>query len=59
LANETKATRKETLGTFEKYLTLWIAICIVAGLLVGRFLPQFGEFIDRSEEHTSELQSLS
>jgi len=46
LANETKATRKENLGTFEKYLTLWIGICIVAGLLVGRFLPQFGEFMD-------------
>ena len=46
MANETKATRKETLGTFEKYLTFWIAICIVAGLLVGRFLPQFGEFMD-------------
>jgi ACR3 family arsenite transporter len=27
-------------------LTLWIAICIVIGLLVGRFLPQFGEFMD-------------
>ncbi len=31
---------------WEKYLTLWIAICIVIGLLLGRFVPQFGEFID-------------
>ncbi len=38
--------RKAELGLFEKYLTLWIAICIVAGLLVGRFLPQFGQFMD-------------
>jgi ACR3 family arsenite transporter len=38
--------RKAELGLFEKYLTLWIAICIVAGLLVGRFFPQFGQFID-------------
>ncbi|MGQ9566246.1 MAG: ACR3 family arsenite efflux transporter [Candidatus Bathyarchaeales archaeon] len=35
-----------SLGLFEKYLTLWIAICIVVGLLVGRFLPQFGQFMD-------------
>src|SRR4030067_1725792 len=35
-----------SLGLWEKYLTLWIAICIVAGLLVGRFLPEFGEFMD-------------
>ncbi|MCW4055530.1 MAG: ACR3 family arsenite efflux transporter [Candidatus Bathyarchaeota archaeon] len=31
---------------FEKYLTLWIVICIVVGLLVGRFLPEFGRFVD-------------
>src|SRR4030043_1892037 len=35
-----------SLGTWEKYLTLWIAICIIVGLLVGRFLPAFGEFMD-------------
>lgn len=35
-----------SLGTWEKYLTLWIAICIVIGLLVGKFLPTFGEFMD-------------
>ncbi|MGD8506832.1 MAG: ACR3 family arsenite efflux transporter [Candidatus Bathyarchaeota archaeon] len=38
--------RGETLGVFEKYLTLWIAICIVAGLLLGRFLPAFGQYLD-------------
>lgn len=35
-----------SLGIFEKYLTLWIAICIIVGLLVGRFLPAFGQFMD-------------
>src|SRR4030043_428557 len=34
-----------SLGTWEKYLTLWIAICIVVGLLVGRFFPAFSEFM--------------
>jgi ACR3 family arsenite transporter len=40
------SARKESLGIFEKYLTLWIAICIVVGLLVGKFLPQFGQLMD-------------
>jgi len=40
------SSRRATLGIFEKYLTLWIAVCIVAGLLVGRFLPQVGQLID-------------
>jgi len=46
LACTQATTRKATLGIFEKYLTLWIAICIVVGLLVGTFLPQFGQLMD-------------
>ncbi len=47
MENSEEHTKKElSLGLWEKYLTLWIAICIVIGLLVGRFLPQFGEFMD-------------
>jgi len=47
LEHEQTLKRKEvSLGIFEKYLTVWIGICIVTGLLVGRFLPQFGQFMD-------------
>ena len=28
-----------TLGTFERYLTVWVALCIVAGIVLGRLLP--------------------
>ena len=27
------------LGFFERYLTLWVALCIVAGIVLGHFLP--------------------
>lgn len=37
---------EKQLGIFEKYLTLWIAICIAIGLLLGRFLPTFGQYLD-------------
>jgi ACR3 family arsenite transporter len=43
---ERQAEKRGELGVFEKYLTLWIAICIALGLLVGRFLPEFGQFMD-------------
>jgi ACR3 family arsenite transporter len=47
LAEEQSSVEHEaSLGIFEKYLTLWIAICIIVGLLIGRFLPQFGQFMD-------------
>jgi len=45
-AQASAPARKAELGLFEKYLTLWIALCIIAGLLVGKFLPQFGQLMD-------------
>jgi ACR3 family arsenite transporter len=35
-----------SLGLWEKYLTLWIALCIVTGLMMGQFIPSFGQFMD-------------
>jgi Sodium Bile acid symporter family len=32
------ATRP-ALGTFERYLTIWVALCIVAGIVLGRLVP--------------------
>ncbi|WP_456305179.1 ACR3 family arsenite efflux transporter [Dankookia rubra] len=31
--------RREAMGTFERYLTLWVALCIVAGLAFGAVMP--------------------
>ena len=28
-----------SLGTFERYLTLWVALCILAGIVLGRVVP--------------------
>ena len=30
---------RPALGTFERYLTLWVALCIIAGIVLGRFVP--------------------
>ncbi len=46
MADSPKPEKTETLGIFEKYLTLWIILCIVVGLLIGKFLPEFGQFMD-------------
>ncbi|MDZ8118226.1 ACR3 family arsenite efflux transporter [Pontiella agarivorans] len=37
------------IGFFEKYLTLWVALCMVAGILIGRFLPAIPEFLGKLE----------
>ncbi len=37
------------LGLFGKYLTLWVIICMIAGVLIGRFLPFIPEFLGTFE----------
>jgi len=41
--NEHTATIEERkpMGLFAHYLTLWVALCIVAGIALGHFLPGF------------------
>ncbi|MEA4972466.1 MAG: ACR3 family arsenite efflux transporter [Candidatus Metalachnospira sp.] len=34
---------------FQKYLTVWVAICMVAGVLIGKFLPAIPEFLNKFE----------
>ena len=35
------------LGLFEKYLTIWVALCIVVGVLIGVYLPQIPQTLDK------------
>jgi ACR3 family arsenite transporter len=37
------------LGLWEKYLTLWVALCIGAGTLLGRLFPQISDVLARLE----------
>ncbi|MDR7870529.1 MAG: ACR3 family arsenite efflux transporter [Tissierellaceae bacterium] len=34
---------------FEKYLTIWVAICMVIGVFIGVYLPQIPEFLNNFE----------
>ena len=40
---------KQGIGFFEKYLTLWVALCIVAGIVVGQLLPGIPATLGRWE----------
>ncbi len=37
------------LGLWEKYLTLWVALCIIAGTALGRGLPQVADILAKLE----------
>jgi len=33
------ATRKPAMSVFERFLTLWVALCIIAGIALGQMMP--------------------
>jgi len=37
------------IGFFQKYLTLWVALCMAAGILIGKFIPAFPAFFGQFE----------
>lgn len=39
----------EGISFFEKYLTLWVALCMVVGIAIGRFLPIIPDFLGQFE----------
>ncbi len=37
------------LGFFEKYLTLWVALCIIAGVIIGQLIPSIPYTLSKFE----------
>jgi len=42
-------TEKRSIGFFEKYLTLWVILCMATGVLIGKFLPDVPAFLSKFE----------
>ncbi|WP_372432972.1 arsenic resistance protein, partial [Bordetella pseudohinzii] len=43
------APATSAMNGFERYLTLWVAVCIVAGIALGQFVPGVFQAIGRME----------
>lgn len=41
--------KQQGIGFFQKYLTVWVALCMAAGILIGRFMPAFPDFFSKFE----------
>lgn len=37
------------IGFFQKYLPIWVALCMVVGVLIGKFLPGIPTFLNKFE----------
>jgi hypothetical protein len=41
--------KTQGIGFFEKYLTVWVLLCMAVGILIGKFLPGIPAFLGRFE----------
>ncbi len=50
-ANALPASREipASMSVFERYLTIWVALCIVAGIALGQWLPEFFRVVGRMQ----------
>lgn len=44
-----KDNQNQGIGFFEKYLTVWVLLCMAIGILIGKFLPSIPSFLGRFE----------
>ncbi|NLI93198.1 MAG: ACR3 family arsenite efflux transporter [Peptococcaceae bacterium] len=47
--SENQEIKGKGLGIFEKYLTLWVAACIIVGILIGQILPAIPNTLSKFE----------
>jgi ACR3 family arsenite transporter len=57
MENEVKNTKG--LNVFEKYLTLWVALCIGGGIVLGRVAPGLAEGLDRMAIYVGDAPVVS
>ena len=47
MTQQTPNTKKaKGLSIFEKYLTLWVVLCILGGIILGKVAPVFARYLD-------------
>ncbi|WP_312433528.1 ACR3 family arsenite efflux transporter [Lacrimispora sp.] len=42
-----KSEKQQGIGFFEKYLTVWVLLCMTAGILIGKFLPGIPSVLEK------------
>ena len=55
MSAQCEITARQAVGApmsiFERYLTVWVILCIVTGIVLGQFLPGVFQAIGRMEQH--------
>jgi len=49
MSNKSAEQKSKGLGFFEKYLTIWVAACIIAGVAIGQIIPAIPNTLSKFE----------
>ncbi len=49
MKNNDIKSNDQGLGVFQKYLTLWVALCIIIGILIGKYIPSIPRTLNEFE----------
>ncbi len=52
-------SNERKLGFFEKYLTVWVFLCIGLGILLGKIAPELAKFLDGFAIYVNEAPVVS
>jgi ACR3 family arsenite transporter len=60
MATEASATKEpKGLSFFEKYLSVWVILCIVVGIILGKVAPGFAKYLDGLAIYVGEAPVVS
>ncbi len=60
MATELRVTKKSKgLSLFEKYLSVWVILCILAGIMLGKVAPGFARYLDGLAIYVGEAPVVS
>ncbi|GAH69674.1 unnamed protein product, partial [marine sediment metagenome] len=60
MANEASVTRESKgLSFFEKYLSIWVILCILVGIVLGKVAPGVAKYLDRLAIYVGEAPVVS
>ncbi|MCF6466008.1 ACR3 family arsenite efflux transporter [Clostridium sp. Cult2] len=49
MKNNNTKLGNQGLGVFQKYLTIWVALCIIVGILIGKYIPSIPKTLSKFE----------
>ena len=41
-----EAKKNTGISVFQRYLTVWVILCMAAGVAIGKYLPQIPDFLN-------------